>query len=132
MAQAYNHMILPLADSKDKYTQVLWGIRDFEHHFGRVPEGMWLPETAVDMETLDIMSQLGIKFTILAPYQAKRFRLMTGQTWIDARNGIDTTQAYRVSLPSGSYISLFFTILLSAVRLLFRGFLPTGKTLPSV
>jgi alpha-amylase/alpha-mannosidase (GH57 family) len=59
LAQAYNHMIMPLANSQDKYTQVLWGIRDFEHRFGRRPEGMWLPETAVDIETLDIMAELG-------------------------------------------------------------------------
>ena len=53
IAQAYNHMIMPLANRRDKYTQVLWGIRDFEHRFNRKPEGMWLAETAVDLETLD-------------------------------------------------------------------------------
>ena len=74
MAQAYNHMIMPLANSRDKYNQVLWGIRDFEHRFGRSPEGMWLPETAVDLETLDIMAELGIRFTVLSPYQAKEVR----------------------------------------------------------
>ena len=57
MAQAYNHMIMPLASSRDKETQVIWGIKDFEHRFGRKPEGMWLPETAVDLETLDIMAR---------------------------------------------------------------------------
>ena len=71
MAQAYNHMIMPLANARDKRTQVLWGVRDFEHRFGRKPEGMWLPETAVDLETLDIMAELGIKFTVLAPHQAR-------------------------------------------------------------
>lgn len=70
LAQAYNHMILPLANWRDKYTQVLWGIRDFEHRFGRSPEGMWLPETAVDLDTLDILANLGIRFTILSPRQA--------------------------------------------------------------
>src|SRR5207248_10284911 len=67
IAQCYNHMIMPLANSADKFTQVYWGIRDFEHRFGRQPEGMWLPETAVDLATLDIMAGLGIQFTILAP-----------------------------------------------------------------
>ena len=56
-------MIMPLANSRDKRTQVIWGIRDFEHRFGRKPEGMWLPETAVDLETLEILAQHGIKFT---------------------------------------------------------------------
>src|SRR5205823_860382 len=58
MAQAYNHLILPLANARDKYTQIFWGIRDFQHHFGRLPEGMWLPETAVDLETLTYLAQL--------------------------------------------------------------------------
>ncbi|MFA4835397.1 MAG: glycoside hydrolase, partial [Dehalococcoidia bacterium] len=56
IAQAYNHMILPLANCRDKYTQALWGIRDFERRFGRQPEGMWLPETAVDLESLDVLA----------------------------------------------------------------------------
>jgi alpha-amylase/alpha-mannosidase (GH57 family) len=71
IAQVYNHMIMPLANTRDKYTQVLWGIKDFEKRFGRTPEGMWLAETAIDIETLDIMAELGISFTILAPHQAK-------------------------------------------------------------
>ena len=72
MAQAYGHLIQPLATTRDKRTQVVWGIRDFQHRFGRAPEGMWLPETAVDLETLDIMSERGIRFTVLAPHQAAR------------------------------------------------------------
>jgi alpha-amylase/alpha-mannosidase (GH57 family) len=71
IAQCYNHIIMPLANSRDKRTQVVWGLRDFEHRYGRKPEGMWLPETAVDLETLDIMAELGIKFTILAPHQVR-------------------------------------------------------------
>ena len=70
MAQAYNHMIMPLANRRDKVTQVKWGIADFQRRFQRAPEGMWLPETAVDIETLDIMAEQGLKFTILAPRQA--------------------------------------------------------------
>src|SRR5512143_2427025 len=83
LAQAYNHMIMPLANRRDKYTQILWGIRDFEYRFGRLPEGMWLPETAVDLETLDIMAALGIQFTILAPHQAKQIRLIGQESWVD-------------------------------------------------
>ena len=87
LAQAYNHMIMPLANRRDKYTQVLWGIRDFEHRFQRAPEGMWLPETAVDLETLDIMAELGIHFTILAPHQAKQVRLIGQEAWVDVSPG---------------------------------------------
>lgn len=78
LAQAYNHMILPLASSRDKRTQVLWGIRDFEFRFGRRPEGMWLPETAVDLESLELLAEMGVRFTILAPRQANRVRPLEG------------------------------------------------------
>lgn len=74
LAQAYNHIILPLANTRDKRTQVIWGLRDFEHRFGRAAEGMWLPETAVDLETLGFLAERGLKFTILSPDQASRVR----------------------------------------------------------
>jgi alpha-amylase/alpha-mannosidase (GH57 family) len=109
LAQAYNHTILPLANRRDKYTQVVWGIRDFEHRFGRPPEGMWLPETAVDLETLEILAELGVRFTILAPHQALRVRRIAGRAWRDVSGGhIDPTMAYGVRLPSGRAIHLFF------------------------
>lgn len=109
LAQAYNHMILPLANSRDKCTQIIWGIRDFEYRFGRKPEGMWLPETAVDLETLDIMAQHGIGFVILAPSQARRVRSIDGGEWQDVNNGsIDPGMAYQASLPSGRVMNLFF------------------------
>jgi alpha-amylase/alpha-mannosidase (GH57 family) len=109
IAQAYNHMILPLANRRDKYTQVLWGIRDFEYRFGRQPEGMWLPETAVDLETLDLLTEFGIQFTILSPHQARRARRIGVREWSDVSGGlIDPTAAYQIELPSGRKISLFF------------------------
>ncbi len=109
LAQAYSHMILPLANRRDKYTQALWGIRDFEHRFGRKPEGMWLPETAVDLETLDILAELGIGFTILAPHQAKRVRQIGTDAWDDVSGaGIDPAMAYEAKLPSGRKLSLLF------------------------
>ena len=74
IAQAYNHMIMPLANKRDKYTQAIWGIKDFEKRFNRYPEGMWLPETAVDTETLEVLVSLGIKFTVIAQRQAERVR----------------------------------------------------------
>ena len=109
LAQAYNHTILPLSTGRDKQTQILWGIRDFEHRFRRKPEGMWLPETAVDMEVLDILAEQGIKFTILSPYQAKRTRKLRGRAWRDASGGrVDPSMPYEIRLPSGRRIAVFF------------------------
>ncbi|HET9184177.1 MAG TPA: DUF3536 domain-containing protein [Candidatus Angelobacter sp.] len=109
LAQAYNHMILPLANERDKYTQVLWGIRDFQKRFGRRPEGMWLPEAAVDVATLEVLAELGINFTVLAPRQAAKVRKIGGRSWKDVSGGrIDPTRAYLCRLPSGKRISLFF------------------------
>src|SRR5712664_4523243 len=109
IAQAYNHMIMPLANCRDKITQVKWWIRDFEHRFGRLPEGMWLPETAVDTETLDVLAANGIKFTILAPRQAKRIRKRGSRSWQDVSGDrVDPSRAYLVQLPSKRTISVFF------------------------
>jgi alpha-amylase/alpha-mannosidase (GH57 family) len=69
IAMPYHHLIMPLASRRDKLTEVRWGIRDFRGRFGRDPEGMWLPETAVDNETLDVLAAEGIRFTILSPPQ---------------------------------------------------------------
>jgi alpha-amylase/alpha-mannosidase (GH57 family) len=109
LAQAYNHVIMPLANRRDKETQIRWGIRDFEHRFGRRPEGMWLPETAVDTETLDLLAEHEILFTILSPYQARRTRAIGQRKWTDATGGrVDPSRAYRANLPSGRTIALFF------------------------
>ena len=109
LAQAYNHLILPLANQRDKYTQVHWGIRDFQHRFGRDPEGMWLPETAADLESLEVLAEQGIRFTILAPRQALRVRQMSGGDWLDVSGEkIDSTMAYNLRLPSGRTIAIFF------------------------
>jgi len=109
IAQAYNHMILPLANRRDKVTQVVWGIRDFEHRFGRKPEGMWLPEAAVNTETLEVLAEQGIRFTILAPRQAGRVRRKSGRKWVDVTGSkIDPSRAYTVQLPSRKTISVFF------------------------
>ncbi len=109
MAQAYNHIILPLANHRDRVTQVAWGIRDFEFRFGRRPEGMWLPETAVDLETLEILAERGILFTVLAPHQAGRVRPLSSGSWHSVSGErIDPSQAYLLRLPSGRKIHLFF------------------------
>ena len=110
VAQAHGHIIMPLANTRDKYTQVIWGIEDFKGRFQRDPEGMWLPETAVDLATLDVLAEHGIKFTILAPRQARRVRkLAKGSRWKDVNEGdLDTSLPYLCNLPSGRQIALFF------------------------
>ncbi|MEP6801895.1 MAG: DUF3536 domain-containing protein [Acidobacteriota bacterium] len=108
IAQAYHHVILPLANARDRRTQVWWGIRDFEHRFGRSPEGMWLPETAVNLETLEVLAAFGIRFTILAPQQAARVRPPGGEWAEVAGGGVDPRRPYRVRLPSGGAIDVFF------------------------
>lgn len=109
VAQAYNHMILPLANTRDKQTQVYWGIRDFEHRFGRKPEGLWLAETAVDTPSLEILADHGIKYTILSPYQASRVRPLKGGHWTDVNGArVDPSRPYLVRLPSRRTIAVFF------------------------
>lgn len=72
IAQVYNHVIMPLANERDRVTEVAWGIADFRHRFGRAPEGMWLPETAVDTASLEVLAKHDIKFVILAPPPGRR------------------------------------------------------------
>ncbi len=130
LAQAYNHMILPLANSRDKRTQVIWGLRDFEHRFGRRPEGMWLPETAVDLETLELLAEFGIQFTILAPNQASRFKAAGARHWKDVGGGrIDPSTAYRLRLPSSSTINLFFYDGPTSRAVAFENLLERGESL---
>jgi alpha-amylase/alpha-mannosidase (GH57 family) len=110
IAQAYNHMIMPLANRRDRETQVRWGLRDFQRRFARDPEGIWLPETAADTETLEILADNGILFTILAPHQAKQVRKKWVRgVWHDVEGAkIDPTRPYVHTLPSGRSIALFF------------------------
>lgn len=129
IAQAYNHMILPLANDRDKRTQILWGIADFESRFRRLPEGMWLPETAVDLVTLDILAEEGILFTILSPFQASRIRKTGRAAWKNAGGGkIDPSVPYLCRLPSGRSISLFFYEGLISQDIAFGGLLNNGET----
>ena len=111
LAQVYNHMIMPLANERDKQTQVKWGIKDFEYRFGRKPEGIWLAETAVDDDTLRVLVENDIKFTILSPYQAQRIKKADEKTWQDVSWGnIDPARSYRYYIKSapGKFIDLFF------------------------
>lgn len=128
LAQAYNHMILPLANSRDKYTQILWGIRDFEYRFQRKPEGMWLPETAVDLESLDMMAQLGIDFVVLAPRQAQRVRALSGGDWQQSGEGaIDPGMPYEAILSSGKVMNVFFYDGPISRAVAFEGLLNNGE-----
>ena len=104
-------MIMPLANEHDKDTQIKWGIKDFEYRFGRKPEGMWLAETAVDDDTLRLLEENGIKFTILSPYQALKIRKEGDKDWQDVSWGnVDPARSYRYYIKSapGKYIDLFF------------------------
>lgn len=114
IAQAYNHIILPLANKQDKYTQIRWGKADFKSRFGRDPEGMWLAETAIDAETVEVLIDEGIKFTILAPSQAQRCRPFPTEEnpnpdWHEVGGSqIDPTRPYRCYLEDGRYLDIFF------------------------
>ena len=137
IAAAYNHIIMPLANTRDKHTQVIWAIRDFETRFERFPEGMWLPETAVDTETLEVLAEHGIKFTILAPRQAKQVRKLETKRWqkVDegsrqagSQNSLDIKMPYLCNLPSGRSISLFFYHGPTSADVAYGGLLRNGET----
>ncbi len=128
MAQPYNHMILPLASTRDRVTQIRWGIADYAASFGGRPEGMWLPETAVDNESLQLLAANGIKFTVLAPSQCKRIRpLKGGLDWTDTPNAsVDTTRPYLVRFASGPSIAVFFYNGPTSRAVAFEGLLNSG------
>ncbi len=129
IAQVYNHIIMPLANKRDKETQIIWGIRDFESRFQRKPEGMWLAETAVDTETLEMLAENNILYTILAPRQGKAFRKLTDEKWTTcSHDNIDPRNAYLCKLPSGKSITLFFYDGGIAQSVAFNGLLNDGKS----
>lgn len=135
MAQIYNHLIMPLANARDKITQIRWGIADFRHRFGRLPEGMWLPETAVDLETLDLLAQNGIRFALLAPHQCARIRPVAGvgsakanEAWIETLSAsVDTRQPYLVRLREKRTIAVFFYDGPRSRSIAFEGLLNSGE-----
>lgn len=126
MAQVYNHLIMPLCNRRDKETQVKWGIYDFEKRFKRKPEGMWLAETAVDYETLEVLAEHDIKFTVLAPRQAKAFRKIGEENW---SQGVNSQFHYICNLPSGKKITLYFYDGDGSQAVAFKGLLKDGKEL---
>lgn len=109
IAQGYNHIILPLASDKDKITQIEWGIKDFEKRFERQPEGIWLPETAVNDIVVQFLISYGIKFIILSPHQAERVRPLNGKEWTDVSKGnIDFSEPYILREPNGEIVVFFY------------------------
>ena len=130
LAQVYNHIIMPLASRRDKETQVIWGIRDFESRFNRAPEGMWLAETAVDTETLEVLADHNIRFTILAPRQASKVKHHGSDSWTDVSGErINTRKPFRCKLPSGKEMILFFYDGGISQDIAFKGLLDNGKEL---
>lgn len=128
LAQVHSHLIMPLCNYRDKVTQVSWGVYDFEHRFGRYPEGIWLAETAVDTETLEVLASHGIQFTILAPRQAKAVRRIEGGDWQEVgADSLDTRHPYWCLLPSGRRIALFFYHGGIAQEVAFNGLLNSGR-----
>ena len=130
VAQVFSHLIMPLANDRDKRTQVRWGIDDFKHRFKRMPEGIWLAETAVDTPTLEILAEEGIKFTILAPRQAKAFRKIGEDKWNELGHAeVDPRRAYWCNLPSGKKIALYFYDGRVAQDVAFNNLLSNGAAL---
>jgi alpha-amylase/alpha-mannosidase (GH57 family) len=140
MAQVYNHIILPLANDRDRITQIRWGIADYEHHYGKLPEGMWLSETAADTASLEMLAQHGIKFTLLAPSQCRRVRALKDGAlkdggggkdtagWTDtADSSVDTTRPYLVRFESGLSIAVLFYNGPASRAIAFEGLLNSGE-----
>jgi len=135
MAQVYNHIIMPLANHRDKITQIRWGIADYQSHYGVMPEGMWLSETAVDTETLELLALHGIKFTVLAPSQCKRVRPLkqdateTDPAWTTPlANSVDTTHPYLMRFDTGVSIAIFFYDGPTSRAIAFEGLLNSGES----
>ncbi len=138
MAQVYNHMILPLASRRDRITQIRWGIADYESNYGVSPEGMWLAETAVDSESLELLAQHGIKFTLLAPHQCRRIRpfrhdgVKDESAWTNTPDAsVDTTRPYVVRFQSGLSIAVFFYNGPASRAIAFEGLLNSGDNFVS-
>ena len=139
MAQVYNHLIMPLANHRDRLTQIRWGIADYTHRFGHAPEGMWLAETAADTETLELLALEGIRFTVLAPRQSRRVRSITGGKigrdtgkpagdWIDTPNAtVDPTHPYLARFASGTSLAIFFYDGPTSRAIAFEGLLNSGE-----
>ena len=136
IAQVYNHIIMPLANERDKKTEVLWGMGDFEKRFHRKPEAMWLPETAANSPTLQVLVKYGMRYLILSPFQALRVKPFGGKKWTDISQGrIDSSQPYRCFIKDASgkklldqFIDIFFYNGIIAKEIAFGDLLKDGNT----
>jgi alpha-amylase/alpha-mannosidase (GH57 family) len=128
MAQVYNHLIMPLANRRDRVTQIRWGIADYQQHYGKAPEGMWLAETAADTETLELLAREGIKFTVLAPHQCRRVRrLKDGAVWSPTPGAtVETRRPYQIRFESGAAMAVFFYDGPTSRAIAFEGLLNSG------
>ncbi len=133
MAQSYNHIIMPLANRRDRITQIRWGIADYQHHYGIPPEGMWLAETATDTETLELLAQHGIRFTVLAPHQCRAIRpIKSGEGWSATPDAtVDTTRPYMIQFDSGVSMAIFFYDGPTSRAIAFEGLLNSGENFAS-
>ena len=136
MAQVYNHLIMPLANQRDRVTQIRWGIADYQYHYGAHPEGMWLAETAADTASLELLADHGIKFTLLAPHQCKRIRPLKSATpqtempWTDTPGAaVDTSRPYLLRFKSGASLAVFFYDGPTSRAIAFEGLLNSGENL---
>ena len=130
MAQGYNHIIMPLANLRDRMTQIRWGIADYQFHYGIPPEGMWLAETAADTSTLELLAAHGIKFTVLAPHQCKRIRSLKDDNaeWTDTPDAsVDTTRPYLARFDNGLSLAVFFYDGPRSRAIAFEGLLNSGE-----
>lgn len=114
LAQGFNHTILPLDSKKDAELEIFWGIQNFRHHFGRDPEGFWLPEAAINMDIVDILIKYRIKFIILSPEQADSIQSSETKTWNKVIPGTDISgEPYLLQGKNGSVTVFFYNKFLS-------------------
>jgi alpha-amylase/alpha-mannosidase (GH57 family) len=87
ISHPYHHVIFPLADDRDRRTELAWGNADFRHRFDREPDGVWLPETAVDEASLVSIAEAGFRFVPLLSEQVRGGRSGTAVAWRNPADG---------------------------------------------
>ncbi|MDR2668827.1 MAG: DUF3536 domain-containing protein, partial [Desulfovibrio sp.] len=126
VAQVYHHIIMPLATDEERALETRWAVDDFIFHFGRAPEGMWLPECAVDLPSLDCLAAAGISYVILAPGQAKAL-VRNGKAVPVDESSLNIGEPYFVKLPSGKSMTVVFYNGSLSRRIAFDGLARDGE-----